>query len=233
MLRDIFLGLLDLICPLSCAVCGNFSETPLCSICFTSLQKAMSPLCDKCGKPCAVRVESCRDCKDKKFYFSYARSAGLYEGSFKEAIYAFKFRNYKSLAPLFAHLMVERFNFEVNEVDLVTYVPLTQEKEMKRGYNQAELLAVEVAKLLNKPLIKTLNQMKTTEDQSKLKPVERKKNVRGAYQIASRELVQGKSLLLIDDVFTTGATSNECSKALAFAGAEEVMVLTVVRASDF
>ncbi|HAW60392.1 MAG TPA: ComF family protein [Actinobacteria bacterium] len=225
---EIFKGLVDLVFPPTCHVCDSFSEQPLCADCFSSFPLIDPPLCRKCGKSCHLVVDECRECRGRRYYFSIARSAGLYEGNLKEAIHSLKYRNGRRLAPIFARLMVEGME-EGLDIDLVTFVPLSSSKERRRGYNQARLLALEISDLIDKPCIPALIQIKETMDQSKLSPRERRENVRKAFLGVAGVDIRGRSLLLIDDVFTTGATVNECSKALLASGAEDVHVLTLAR----
>ncbi|MDI6892223.1 MAG: ComF family protein [Actinomycetota bacterium] len=228
MLGEIFKGLVDLVFPPTCHVCDSFSEQSLCADCFSSLPLIDSPLCRRCGKPCHLAVDECRECRGRKCYFSTARSAGFYEGNLKEATHSFKYGNGRKLAPIFARLMVEKMEKDLG-IDLVTYVPLSLSKERRRGYNQARLLALEISDLIGKPCIPALIQIKETVDQSKLSPRERRENVRRAFLSAAGVDIRGRFLLLIDDVFTTGATVNECSRALLAGGAKDVHVLTLAR----
>ena len=115
--------------------------------------------------------------------------------------------------------------------DIVTYVPMYHHKERERGYNQAKLLALEFSKLINKPCEKLLVKVFANESQSKLTAEERVKNVKGAYAPAKKCSLNGKTILIVDDVFTTGSTLNECSKILLEMGAEKVYFLTFAYAN--
>jgi competence protein ComFC len=117
------------------------------------------------------------------------------------------------------------------KIDLVTYVPSTRAKEIRRGYNQAELFGREIAKRIGKPAASTLRRVKRTEDQNKLKLQKRKENVKDAFRALEEADLKNRKLLLVDDVYTTGSTSNECAKALRKAGAKQINVLTIARAT--
>lgn len=232
-MRQLLKGFIDLIYPSGCHICGQASEEPLCSTCLSSLSIIQPPICHKCGKPCHLAVECCRECRSKSFVFETARAVGLYDGNLREAIHKFKYNNGKRLGKIFAQLAVRAVEAERDflEVDLVTAVPLNRKKEARRGYNQAQIFAHEVSNLIGKPSLSTLNCLRQTEDQSKLDFGARQKNVKGAFSLQKKTEVRGKSILLVDDVFTTGSTLNECTKVLLVGGSKKVNVLTIARAT--
>ena len=222
-------GFLDLIFPPTCFVCGQVKEEPLCSQCLASFSLIKEPICEKCGKPCVLKVTACKECSGRRFYFAKARTFGLYEGNLKEAIHQFKYEGGKRIAPLLARLIVDKMEPSSFRADLLTWVPLSSRKEASRGYNQAYLLTRGIAKLTGQLSSPTLRLSKETRDQSKLTLPERRRNVKEAFAAITGINLKNESVLLIDDVFTTGSTVNECSKVLLKAGAGNVAVLTVAR----
>lgn len=231
-MHSFFKALLDFIYPPCCYLCGVSSEEPVCSSCIPALLFVEGPVCQKCGKPCVGSVESCRECWNRRFKFSIARSLGLYENGFKEIVCQFKYGGKKRLVPMFAEMIVSRITPEFLKVDLVSFVPLTRKKEVRRGYNQSELLARALAERFDLPCGSTLVKTQETEDQSQLPAEGRRKNVRGVFGPATCGVdLKTKTILLVDDVFTTGTTVNECSKTLLKAGAKEVRVLTLARST--
>jgi ComF family protein len=225
---------LNLIYPPRCYVCGKPSEKPLCAICHTSIELIKPPICEKCGKPVARAVERCRDCRERRISFSQARSLAIFDGTLKEAIHALKYRRGRRLSQAFTQLMVSSLNSSFAEIDLITFVPMSRGKKRMRGFNQAELLARGLARKLQKPVKPLLVCTRFTMDQSRLSPAERRANVRGAFELlrnteSSRRSLAGKKILLIDDVYTTGCTVNECALVLRRAGAHEVRILTLAR----
>ncbi len=229
----LFKGLLNLIYPPRCLVCGCLCEDPLCDECFSSLPLIEFPICLKCGKPCNLQTNECRECRGKHFRFSLARAAGLYDGNLREAIHRFKYHNGRRLAPVFAQLMISRAEQGLFDVDLITYVPLSKGRERKRGFNQSRLLAEEISLRVDKPCEGVLIKAKETVEQNKLSLEERRKNVRGVFSPSSKADLRNKTILLIDDVLTTGATVNECSKILLAQGANGVNVLTIARSTIY
>ncbi|MDO8886576.1 ComF family protein [Candidatus Oleimmundimicrobium sp.] len=229
-MKDTFKGFLDLFYPARCRACGAFSKNLLCPDCLDSFSLIQPPICKRCGKPCSMEVDDCRECKNK-FKFSVARSLGLYEGNLRTAIHKFKYKNARGLAATFAEMMTGLAN-DFNNVDLITNVPLSRKKELYRGYNQAHLLAQEIAKRTDLICEATLRRVAEEVDQTKLSLKERKQNVKGAFVFNGNKNITGKSLLLIDDVFTTGSTVNECGKVLLKAGAKNLSVLTIARVCD-
>jgi len=224
---------LNLLFPPKCCICGHYCEELLCKTCQGTLPLVEGPICTRCGKPCHYQVKSCRECRGRRLYFHSARSLGFYEGSLKEAIHNFKYKNGRRLANIFADLARNNAFCDSMfwDIDLITYVPSTTAKEIRRGYNQAELFGREVAKRIEKPSIKTLCRVKQTEDQNKLKLEERRKNVKDAFKSLPQLNLKNRRILLVDDVYTTGSTINECAKALKRAEAKQVNVLTVARAT--
>lgn len=223
-------GLVDLVYPPRCWVCSKLGQELVCRDCLNGFDIIGMPFCTRCGKPTEVEVDECRECRGKNFRFSSARAFGLFGGGLKEAVHSFKYKNGKVLAPFFAELILLNIDPQFFEIDLVTEVPLNRKREIRRGFNQAKLLAQSIAKRIDKPHHSLLSQVRETQDQSKLDFRERKKNVRDCFSPNGEgSVLKGKTVLLVDDVFTTGATVNECSKVLLRAGAESVKVVMVAR----
>lgn len=143
-------------------------------------------------------------------------------------ILRFKFGNCPQLSSPFAQLMTSLFNEKKIKVDLVTAVPLAQLRRRSRGYDQAQLLATQMASFLALPYRGTLVRLRETKAQAKLSREQRLLNVVGAFRI-NADSVAGKRVLLVDDVYTTGATVKECSRVLLQAGAQSVVVFTLAR----
>jgi len=223
-----FEGLLELLFPDKCRICKKPSKEVICSGCIDSFPKITGHICKKCGKPCLREFNDCNECRGKKFHFTSARSGGIYSGSLKEAIHQLKYKNGKMLAPYLAEFASNSAADIIDDVDMVAYVPLTRKKEVRRGYNQAELLAAALSSRFEKPIYRGLTKVKDVPEQNKLGLTERPKNVSGAFGTCGN--VSG-NILLVDDVYTTGSTLNECAKALKESGASEIVVLTVARTS--
>jgi ComF family protein len=166
-------------------------------------------------------------------YFTMARALGAYEGSLQEAIHRWKYEGKTYLTPFFAEWMEEGLNrhWGPHSLDLLIPVPLHTQRLRERGFNQALLLVKELSRRTGIPYRKTiLQKKKPTIPQVNLSGTEREKGLRGAFQVIGKEELLGKSVLLVDDVYTTGATVNECSKVLLRGGAERVNVLTLAHA---
>jgi len=225
-MQEILKGLLDLLFPPRCRICNKACSEAICPECIDSFPRVNGSICTKCGKPCHREVNTCRECAGKNIYFLLARSAGDYSGNLKEAIHQLKFRNGKKLAPYLARFAAPYIVDFIDGIDCITFVPLTKYKEAKRGYNQSKLIAEEISKIFNKPICDNLIKIKNIPEQNKLGLAERPKNVKGAFGIKSP--ITG-NMLLIDDVFTTGSTVNECARILKKNGAQNVFVLTIAR----
>jgi ComF family protein len=162
-----------------------------------------------------------------------ARALGAYEGSLREAIHRWKYEGKIHLTPFFTEWMAEGLNryWEPASLDLLIPVPLHTQRLRERGFNQALLLVKELSLRTGIPYRKTiLQKKKSTLPQVNLSGAEREKGLRGAFQTIGKEELLEKSVLLVDDVYTTGATVNECSKVLLRGGAERVDVLTLAHA---
>jgi ComF family protein len=229
---------LDLVFPALCPACGATlgigRRDPLCGTCWTGIERIRHPRCVRCGAaPFDADAElapvTCLPCHEVPPAFDYARSAAQYRGPLREAVHAFKFRGKRPLAGVLGDLLVEQCGTSVAaEVTALVPVPLPRDRARERGYNQAELLAARVGARLDIPVKpRWLRRVKPTVPQSDLAAAERRANVRGAFG-ASRA-VAGQHVVIIDDVFTTGATVEECARALRAAGAVRVGVLTVAR----
>ena len=168
---------------------------------------------------------ACEDCK-KKFpspaIIKYAvggykcTSPFPYDGIFKKAVKRFKFGNKGGYAKQLAFPMVQSIleSYQGVDFDLITCVPMHKKRLAQRGYNQAELLARECAKIMNIPYCDTLEKFKENREQHSIKASERAKNVKGVYRTIDKELVRDKNILIIDDIITTGNTLGECAKIL-------------------
>lgn len=217
--------LADLFYPQYCVACSRRASDVLCGACYEALPLIGHPFCRRCGAPTAFDVYGCGECRDRDFSFDGARAPLRYEGAGKELVHALKYKGYlrvveKVMAPLMANV------FDKDRFDGVIPVPLHRARLARRGFNQAELMARGVAGRINAPHLDKLKVVRGTRDQVELSAEARRANVAGAF--GAKGPVAGK-ILLIDDVFTTGATLNECAEVLRKAGANEVQALTLCR----
>jgi ComF family protein len=207
----------------------------LCWDCMATLDVVTDPFCAWCGDPIAGEVGhayTCSRCAQHPPAFDCARSAVSYRGPIRNVIQSFKY----SADLCLSHDMVGLLqacagaHVEGAAIDGVCWVPLYPVRERKRGFNQARVLAAGLARRLRLRLMPPcLERLRNTESQTGLSRGQRRTNVKGAFRPLRAEWVQGRVLLLVDDVMTTGATVSECARVLKQAGAAGVHVLTVAR----
>jgi ComF family protein len=172
----------------------------------------------------------CTVCSNRMFYISRNVVAAEYAGVVEEALHHFKFNRRKRLRVPLGELACGEFRRRGIEADLVTAVPMSISKKWKRGFNQSEMVARVVARRLGKPYRNLLRERLWSPTQRHLRPRDRFVNVLGRYRVCSPAKVRGMRILLVDDIFTTGATMNECARVLMQSGAVEVNSLAVARA---
>ncbi len=223
---------INVLFPSECPSCGNetdnFTTAPFCSSCWSGIKKYTGPSCRICATPFTSEdAKTCADCINKPPYFSKAISFGLYDGMLASALHFFKFHRIKRLhQPLGKFLL----DFDFAGIDAVMPVPLTIKGLRERGFNQSLLLAKAVSGKKKIPLIMDgLIKKAETAPQIGLSRKERGRNLNNSF--GTTRTFPGMKLLLVDDVMTTGSTANECSKELLRAGAAEITVLTLARAS--
>jgi ComF family protein len=233
------LTLKNVLLPMFCKQCGERilteENTCFCPSCWQQSPRVARPFCTVCGRPHTGAVGFgtafnflCSDCRGVAIR-PYRRifGAALYEDAVQAAIKLFKFNDRRTLAKPLGALMAEFAQAEIalDEYDLLVPVPLHRIRRRERGFNQSELLALEILPVFpNARLDCSLYRLRPTRVQSRsATPAERKANIAGAFAVEGDGL-RGKTVLLIDDVVTTGATTGECARALARAGAANVDV---------
>lgn len=217
---------------IKCIVCKAELEEPnkycMCEKCISKLPFNNGHICYKCGTSIVGSGSYCLSCKDTQKDYEFARAPFIYSGAIKTLIYRLKYSSGKYLAPYLSEFILSEFIKTDWQIDLVVPVPLYIKREKRRGFNQAELLSVTFNSVLNLPISKdNLVRVKNTPTQTKLTKKERKTNLHKAFKVLDKKEFKNKNILLIDDVFTTGATNDECSKALIAAGAKNIYVLTL------
>ncbi len=225
-------SVLDIFFPPHCYLC----ETPLdchqyiCDDCKARFERITPPVCRKCGAPTSRPGRLCYDCVAGGREFFLARSFGLYRpgGLLAETITGLKYKKEKALARELGPLLARGVTGELAEkAEAITFVPLSRSKLKERGFNQAKLLAQALSGEVDLPVIDALVKTRETGPQAELDRSERLVNVEGSFE--PRGPIDYGSVLLVDDVFTTGSTATECSRALKEGGAEKVYVVTVGR----
>lgn len=202
-----------------CRLCGEViaPDETYCEACLKA-EKPLGTLCHKCGLP----QQYCT-CSLDKFSPAYKGFCAPYyfSGSVRTAVYRFKNQGYTELADAFAQAIVKTVNERYPELhfDAVTYVPMTRFRKWKRGYNQSAMLAKKVAALLNIPCEAMLRKNRNTHSQRKLTARQRKVNLYGAFDVLPDAKVKDKTVLVVDDVKTTGSTLSELSAVLKSEGA--------------
>lgn len=233
-------SLLDLVFPPRCEVCGTLGREAFCAGCRAQVLPLDEPYCRLCGHLFALteaRQTLCPQCREKQPHFDGARSACLHVGTVRTAILNLKFENCRRLEQPLAELLAERFRRETGEpgglpwggLDYLVPVPLHPSRRSWRGFDQALHLCRGLSRLVDLPVMdNVLRRIRPTTPQIHLTPTQRRQNVRRAFA-AFGEGFAGRNLLLIDDVYTTGATANEAARAAREGGARSVYVLTISR----
>jgi ComF family protein len=234
-----FRWLLNLIFPPVCPVCQSLfdkqgKDLVICPACRKAIRPARSPYCPCCGLPFpAGKPHLCATCLKERRYFAIHRTCASYEGALKEAIHRFKYEGVLPLRRVLGDLLLPVLKAMRREhpVDVLVPIPLHIRRLRERGYNQALILVRELNKRTGIPYQeRALAKIKDTPMQISLKKRERGKNLKGVFEVKDPEAIQGKAVVLVDDVYTTGATVNECARTLLKAGAKQVAALTVARA---
>lgn len=214
---------------IKCIVCGDdypvANRYCLCPRCSLSVNETY---CIGCGRATDTAGIYCDTCHYKKWSFEQARSVFVYENSVRDLVRRLKYGNARYLVPQFAALMAETYLRANMRADVVTFVPMPAERKRKRGYNQAELLAKGVSAVIGIPAAALLEKTVFTKNLARMRASERAKAIEGTFSCGVSEIPE--SILLIDDVFTTGATAEECAKTLKRGGAKRVSVLTLAAA---
>jgi ComF family protein len=254
--RDAANGLVAALLAPACAVCSALLDAPLsgcvCSNCWRSIRPITPPICDRCGDSLARTSQSlipspqpltpnpqslvgnprslvCAQCRKGVGAVDRARAVGEYEGALREVVHALKYSRRHSLARPLAERMRQRGAELIEDAECVVPVPLHWRREHQRGFNQAR----EIARHLGPPVVDALVRHRATRAQVELAADRRRANVEGAFGINlgwfRRVNVKGRSIALVDDVSTTGATLEACARVLKESGASQVYALTAAR----
>jgi ComF family protein len=234
---------LRFVLPVECIACGySLSADPVpffCTACWQHIHPLRQPACARCDQP-FVSPEAttytpdhlCQDCQQRLPAFQRAWTLFPYLPPLREAICSFKYRGKHTLARPLARLMISALPREI-DVDMIVPVPLHPTRLRAREFNQSLLLADQLGRHLTRPVSAThLVRTAITDPQTTLTRQARLRNLRNAFAVRRPQDLTGKRILLVDDVFTTGTTLNECAKALKKAGTGPVIALTLARTVD-
>ncbi len=236
-----FRKILDFVFPQNCISCDGkitAADRCLCAPCREDIGFIRQPYCFQCGVPADLSYDYpheeflCGDCRQNSFRFDRARSLGFFDTVLRTMIHAFKYRKQMGVLSEINFLLEKYFSEHPDFCQgfTVSPVPLHFNRMKERGFDQAFLIARQAARILKLPLEGgLLKRVKATRPQVNITRKERARNVKGAFEVSRPELVAGKNILLVDDVFTTGATVNEATKVLKKEGVGEVHVFTVGR----
>ena len=226
-----------------CAACARVLEHPLsgavCEPCWAAVPRLLPPFCRTCGdmlpswRAVSVRMERCAACRRAPGAIDAGRAIGSYEGTLRAIIHSFKYEGRRSLGVTLGQLLRRVSGELIADAQCAVPVPLHATRRLHRGFNQAD----DLSRALGIPVVHALWRTRATATQAGLTASARRRNVRGAFGISpllrSKTLasrIAGRSIVLVDDVWTTGATLNECARVLKEAGATQVRALTVARA---
>ncbi len=242
-----FLGeILDVLLPRVCPFCRRATpegRNPFCAACTESFKPFCPPFCSVCGAPIPATAcdpqwlvcTTCLHCPGPPWPASRVRCVGPYEGSLREAVLRLKYGREIFLAPALGKWMASRFRtlYPLDAFDLILPVPLHPARLRQREFNQSVLLARPLARALRLPLaLRAVLRVRDTPSQSLYRRGDRRRNLQGAFRVAEPQSVRKRSVLLVDDVFTTGATAEALATLLLEAGAASVSVLCLARTVD-
>lgn len=223
---------LDMLYPPRCPFCDKVTEKsePICPSCRKKIHPTGDTVCMRCGKPLSdKRAEFCMDCAKHKHHFIQGKAVWVYEKPVPESIYRFKYQNKREYGRAYAKEMAERYGtwIRTKQIQAVVPVPLHKNRKRKRGYNQAEIIAEELGKILGLPVYTDLlARVRDTMPQKMLNQTERKNNLKKAFK-TTESSVQLQYILIVDDIYTTGSTLDAAAAALIEAGSKGVYTCCV------
>lgn len=230
---------LSFLFPEVCQLCGEQRATArdgyVCGRCWSHVRFIKPPFCERCGLPFPGDLTTpfeCANCREMELHFSAARSAVVAGGAVREIIHRYKYQRALWFEPFLAGLLLRETVpvLRGQNWDLIVPVPLHPLKQREREFNQAERLAARLSAATRIPVNKNLVQrVRFTNTQTRLTRSERAANMRGAFAMRPGARLDRERVILVDDVFTTGATTSACAQTLLAAGADEVCVWTVAR----
>lgn len=239
-LKDFANAALGFIYPEVCQICGDARATSaegfICAQCWRQVRFIRPPFCDRCGLPFEGEITTdfeCTNCREMELHFSSARSAVVASGMVLEVIHRFKYQRAMWFENFLADLLIREAApaLRGEKWDWIVPVPLHPAKEREREFNQAGHLARHLSRATKIPANeKLIQRVKSTRTQTLLTRQERAANVQKAFAMRVHgQKLNGEKIVLLDDVFTTGATTSACARVLQAAGAGEVCVWTVAR----
>jgi competence protein ComFC len=230
---------LGLVYPEVCQLCGDARATAregyVCAGCRAEARFVEQPFCRRCGLPFEGEITQpfeCSNCREREWHFQSARSSVVARGKVLEVVHRYKYQRALWFEPFLAELLVSRAEPELRQEkwDWIVPVPLHRTKEREREFNQAERLAGHLSTATGIPVNhRLLRRVLPTRTQTLLSREERLANVRKAFALRRGSTLNAERIVLVDDVFTTGATTDACAQVLGKAGAGEVCVWTVAR----
>lgn len=225
--------ILSLLYPRHCPICHRIvlpKGAKICPGCQSKVPYVEEPTCLKCGKPIAAReMEYCFDCSRKRRLFVQGFALTVYDAVMRKSIGCYKNQGRMEYADWYGEQIWSRYGMELNRIrpDAIVPVPLHRSRMAERGYNQAELIAKELGRKLRAPVLpRALRRRQRTTAQKYLGAGERSQNLEAVF-VSGRQPVAGKTVLLVDDIYTTGATAENCTEVLLQAGARAVYLVNV------
>ncbi len=213
-LKKALIFLLQILYPKQCLVCGKLEQDTICNKCYNTLK-------------IEAKIEKYNNKSFNKHLYIFK-----YEGKIRNLIIDYKFNDKPYLNELFVKIILknEKICRKIKKYDIIIPVPIHKKRENERGYNQSELIARKLANNLKIELLTdSLIKQKNTLPQSTLSKKQREENVKTVYKIQNKQKIKNKKIILLDDIYTTGATAEECSKILKQNGAKEILVLTIAK----
>ena len=229
--KDLVQDAVDLLFPRRCPVCDEPVKwkTLICPGCLPKLKRVREPYCMRCGKPLAdSEQEYCGDCRKGKALYLAGRALYEYDSA-AASLYRFKYGGRQEYAVFFGREMAEAFEgfIKQTKAEGLLPVPLSKQRFAKRGYNQAALLAREIGGRISLPVYENIaERVRDTLPQKMLKPNERQNNLKRAFKIAQND-VKLSTIIIVDDIYTTGSTINALTEALQAVGVKKVYFISL------
>lgn len=233
--KNIIDFMLDVLYPKRCVACDKVllkieKDKGFCKACQRKVRFVGPVFCMKCGAPIKDdRKEFCGNCENNKHIFIQNKAIYRYEGDMRLAMYRFKYANRRCYAKVFAKHAVELYGdwIKRNKIEVIVPVPMYEPKKKRRGYNQAEVFAKALSEVTGIPMsTEIVRREEDTEAMKQLNAIKRKKNLLNAFSL-TKNVVQFRKVLIVDDIYTTGTTMDEVAKMLKYGGMDELFGMSI------